>query len=98
MSKDLIKEYLEKFKDAENCDNKNSSACEIVGNLQQNIDNIDLRFNNNKQEICNTIGLLNSQDNCTFCDTTDGLALALKDKWSKNKIGFLPSACEDPHK
>ena len=34
MSKNYLKEFLSKFSEAESCDSKKNSACDIIGNLK----------------------------------------------------------------
>jgi hypothetical protein len=85
MSKDLIKEFLDKFSSAENCDSENSSACDILGDLNIDIDKLDLRFNKNKEKVAQNLQNL-KEDDCNFCDTTDYLFSDLADIWKKNKL------------
>lgn len=88
MSKDYIKEFLAKFSNAENCDVKNSSACNITGDLNEKIDKMDLRFNKNKEKVLQNLDNLNNQENCFVCEATDGIFEDLSKKWKKNKLKY----------
>ena len=88
MSKDYLKEFLAKFSEVESCDSKENSACDIVGNLNNNLNKMDLRFNKNKEKVLTNIQKLQNKENCSACDATDGVFSDLANIWKKNKLKY----------
>jgi hypothetical protein len=88
MSKDYIKEFLDKFSEAESCDTSQNDACNIVGDLNDNIDKMDLRFNKNKEKVFKSLDNLNNQEDCNLCDASIGLFVDLSERWKKNKLKY----------
>jgi hypothetical protein len=90
MSKEFIKAFLGKISDVEQCDTNKNDACNLVGELDENIDKMDLRFNKNKEKVLGSLDKLNNQKECFICGAADGISIELWDLWKRNKLNKNP--------
>ncbi len=86
MSKQFIKDFLGKVSEVEQCDTNKNEACNILGELNENIDKMDLRFNANKEKVLENLDNLNNQKDCFICEAADGISMDLWEKWGRNNL------------
>lgn len=83
-TKQYIITALESFSEC-----NNSSAMEKATCLLDKIDAIDLRYNDNKRQVLDTVHDIFTTKDCNFCPQLDGVDYDLRRTWQRNYQSLL---------